>query len=187
MNTSESQQQQLITWLKDSAFHTDLLTVVARLSLPDCYIAAGFVRNLVWDKRHGLAAMTPLNDVDVVYFDDTESDFNAYLDYEAQLRAICPHISWQVRNQALMHHRNGDRPYHHTLDAMSFWPEYETAVAARISAHHQYEVIAAFGFASLFDLSITPNPERHPSISAKRIHDKDWLTRWPKLTVKNSI
>lgn len=45
-----------------------LLKTVAALALPDCYIAAGFVRNMVWDYLHDYDA-TPLNDVDVVFFD----------------------------------------------------------------------------------------------------------------------
>ena len=31
----------------------EMLKVVAGLALPDCCIAAGFVRNLVWDHLHG--------------------------------------------------------------------------------------------------------------------------------------
>lgn len=177
--------QQLQTWLSESAFHADLLAVVATLLLPDCYIGAGFVRNLVWDKRHNYRAHTPLNDIDVIYFDQAESDPHAYLGYEAQLRALRPHISWQVRNQALMHHRNGDRPYKNTLDAMSFWPECETAVAARLLPNQQYEVISAFGLASVFDLFISANPLRDPAISAQRARDKHWLTHWPKLTIRH--
>lgn len=45
-----------------------LLIIVADLKLPDGLIAAGFVRNLVWDHLHGKNA-TPLNDVDVIFYD----------------------------------------------------------------------------------------------------------------------
>jgi hypothetical protein len=38
------------------------------LKLPDGYIAAGYIRNRVWDHLHGFTERTPLNDVDVVYF-----------------------------------------------------------------------------------------------------------------------
>ncbi len=91
------------------------------LALPDCYIAAGFVRNLVWDHLHHKPQPTPLNDLDIVYFDPNEIDDKAALIYEAQLTAMMPEFNWQVRNQANMHLRNGDKPYQNTLDAMSYW------------------------------------------------------------------
>ena len=45
-----------------------LLQAVRALQLPDCFIAAGFVRNMVWDALHDYP-LTPLNDVDVIYYD----------------------------------------------------------------------------------------------------------------------
>lgn len=59
--------EELIALIKEDRMRTEALGHVSELSLPQCYIAAGFVRNLVWDSLHGLA--TPLNDVDVIYFD----------------------------------------------------------------------------------------------------------------------
>ncbi len=43
------------------------LECVNSLRLPQCYIAAGFVRNLVWDSLHKKQIPTALNDVDVIY------------------------------------------------------------------------------------------------------------------------
>lgn len=53
-----------------------LLTAVASLALPDCYVAAGCVRSLVWDHLYGYKR-TPLNDVDVVFFDRAKKAFLA--------------------------------------------------------------------------------------------------------------
>jgi len=160
-----------------------------QLHLPDCYLAAGFVRNLVWDHLHQKTISTPLNDIDVIYFDQKEKAL-AYLTHEATLKKLMPSVNWQVRNQAKMHQRNGDRPYLTSLDAMGFWPEKETAVAIRQSVQHQgkpqkehYECIAAFGFESLFNLHITPNPKRDISIVKARVNNKNWLITWPKLVL----
>lgn len=49
-----------------------ILTAVASLKLPDCYVAAGFVRNRVWDHLHG-NSHTPLSDVDIIYFDQQQN------------------------------------------------------------------------------------------------------------------
>ncbi|MGR5209085.1 nucleotidyltransferase family protein [Vibrio rotiferianus] len=159
------------------------LECVRSLALPDCYIAAGFVRNLVWDHLHQKQNPTPLNDLDVVYFDPNELDEKTYLKYEAQLKALMPELNWQVRNQANMHLRNGDKPYQNTLDAMSYWPEKETAVAARLNENNQIECISAFGFTSLFDGHITYNPKRTITLFESRVESKDWLITWPQLQV----
>jgi len=152
-----------------------------QLGLPQCYLAAGFVRNLVWDHLHDKAVSTPLNDIDVIYFDSNEVDPNRHLAYEAILTQQMPELNWQVRNQAKMHQRNGDQPYSSVLDAMSYWPEKETAVGIRILTNGQYECISAFGFASLFQLQITYNSKRDRSVFNQRLKAKQWLQQWPKL------
>jgi hypothetical protein len=113
----------IVELIQQDPVRVKALEYVSKLGLPQCYIAAGFVRNLVWDALHGFDAATPLNDVDVIYFALDESDPKAYLQYESQLNQLMPEINWQVRNQALMHTRNGDLPYTSSLDAMSYWPE----------------------------------------------------------------
>ncbi|WP_117234779.1 nucleotidyltransferase family protein [Vibrio maerlii] len=179
--------EKIVELIKQDPARLSALEDVRSLRLPQCYIAAGFVRNLVWDSLHQLSKPTPLNDVDVIYFDPEESDANVYLHYEAQLRARMPELRWQVRNQASMHLRNGDEPYTSVLDAMSYWPEKETAVAIRQIGHGKYECIAAFGFESLLDGHITYNPKRSLEVFERRVKSKGWLMRWPDLSVTNNI
>lgn len=174
----------IIQLIERDLFRIRALQCARQLNLPQCYLAAGFVRNLVWDHLHGYSEATPLNDVDVVYFDPDEDDPNQYLVYERQLTQMLPLFNWQVRNQALMHFRNGDSPYRGTLDAMSYWPEKETAVGVRLDSQGEYECIAAFGFESLLALQLTPNPKRPFSLFTDRLNGKGWLSHWPKLRVK---
>lgn len=155
---------------------------VAALRLSDAAVAAGFVRNLVWDALHELPEPTPLNDVDVVYFDATEDEGRQHR-AERQLHAAMTELNWQVRNQAIMHRRNGDRPYRNTLDAMRFWPEQETAVGVRRASDGGLDVVAAFGLESLFALQLTPNPARDRHVFEQRLAAKRWLERWPRLQV----
>ncbi|CSD83763.1 Uncharacterized protein conserved in bacteria [Vibrio cholerae] len=49
---------------KDPIRH-EALECVYQLELPQCYIAAGFVRNLVWDSLHHNVKLTPLNDIEL--------------------------------------------------------------------------------------------------------------------------
>lgn len=159
------------------------LQCAAKLDLPDWFLAAGFVRNLVWDQLHAMPKPTPLNDVDVIYFDCSETDRDIYLTYELQLTAMMPELNWQVRNQAFMHIRNGDNPYTNSLDAMSYWPEKETAIGVRLIEPQQYLCQSPFGYQSLFELKVTHNPKRCKAVFDQRVATKGWLTRWPKLTL----
>lgn len=174
---------QLVNLLKKDQVRLDALHYVYQLNLPDCYVAAGFVRNLVWDSLHGLDIFTPLNDVDVIYFEPSELNASVYLEYETRLKTVMPSLNWQVRNQANMHRRNGDRRYKSSLDAMSYWPEKETAVGIRQIGNDSYECIAAFGFESLFSNCITHNPKRSKEVFETRVYGKNWLKRWPDLKV----
>jgi len=176
--------QQIIDWLKQDPIRMRALECVFQLNLSQCYIAAGFVRNLVWDHLHDKPELSPLNDVDVIYFDQDEQDDQAYLMYEARLKTMMPELNWQVRNQARMHIRNGDRPYKSSVDAMSYWPEKETAVAVRKSLHGQLECMSAFGFTSLLNLQLTYNPKREKGIFDTRMKSKQWLKKWANLIVR---
>jgi len=169
--------------IKQDALRLQALDCLSLLDLPQGYIAAGFVRNLVWDHLHNKLIPTPLNDIDVIYYDVNEADMNKYKDYQERLNAMMPAVNWQVRNQALMHTRNGDTPYKSALDAMAYWPEKETAVAIRKLSSGELECIAAFGFNSLFNLQLTHNPERDKSVFEQRIKSKGWLEHWHKLSI----
>lgn len=160
------------------------LELVRQLNLPDCYIGAGFVRNLVWDYLHSRQQATALNDVDVVYFDPYEQNPQQYLAYEKQLKQLMPGLNWQVRNQALMHIRNGDKPYSSTQDAISYWPEKETAVAIRLTTENRIECYAAFGFDSLFQGIISYNPKRSREVFQQRLAAKGWQKKWPGLVIR---
>ncbi|TVZ41133.1 hypothetical protein P886_0472 [Alteromonadaceae bacterium 2753L.S.0a.02] len=164
----------------DDPYRLELLKSVAALRLPDWYIAAGFVRNLVWDHLHNFVA-TPLNDVDVIYFDKT----NRFKDVEVckALVSSQPGINWQAKNQANIHSSNGYLPYRDSEHAMTFWPEKETAIAVRFTSNGQITVTAPFGTKSLFEGKITHNPIRDKSIFLRRIESKQWLQHWPKLVI----
>ena len=171
----------IITLIEKDELRVKALDCVQQLNLPHCYLAAGFVRNLVWDHLHQKTVSTPLNDVDVIYFDETESNPENYKLIESHLSVLMPELNWEVRNQAIMHKRNGDKPYLSILDAMSYWPEKETAVAIRKLGNDDYECISAFGFKSLFNLQVTHNPKRSLNVFSDRITSKGWLEHWSNL------
>lgn len=177
--------QRIVTWLSADPVRYGLLAALADLNLPDAWLAAGFVRNLVWDRLHGHAEPTPLADLDVIYFDAADCRPERDREIEALLAAQAPGWPWSVKNQARMHLRNGDRPYRHCRDAMAHWPEVETALAARLTPAGAIEVISPFAQSGLFALHLTPNPWRpRPEAFRQRVATKGWLGRWPRLRIQ---
>lgn len=173
--------KRLITLLREDKVRMDVLSIVHSLALPDCYVAAGFIRNLVWDSLH--SRQTPINDIDVIFFDDLDSDNEKANIISQYLNQQYPDFLWQAKNQAFMHVRNGDARYHNTVDAMAYWPEQETAVAAALKDDGAIEIKTSFGLEGLFLGHITHNPKRTKAVFLKRIESKHWLNTWPKLEV----
>lgn len=171
-------------WLMSDPNRMEALTIAAELKLPGWCLAAGFVRNLVWDKLHDFSSNTALNDIDLIYFDP--DDISDSRDYEIEqcLKEVST-FPWSVKNQARMHERNRDCPYTSTEDAMSFWVEVETAVGAALDDDGDVILVAPFGVKTLFGYTITLNPKRPKRMDFEaRICAKRWLQTWPRLVVK---
>lgn len=178
------QRKQICDWMAADPLRMRALDIASQLELPDWCLAAGFVRNLVWDRLHGFNTPTAMNDIDLIYFDARQTDPQRDREIEAILRSRHPDLPWSVRNQARMHERNGDAPYCSSLDAMRYWVEVETAVGVRLLAGGGMEILAPFGLDSLFAKNITLNPKRHKAADfADRLSKKNWLQIWPELQV----
>lgn len=153
--------------------------------LPQAYIGAGFVRNAIWDHTHKKTQPTPLNDVDVVYFDKNDVSVDAEKWIQEYLMERFPEVQWQAKNQARMHLKHGHLPYSSTEHAISHWVEQETCVAVRLTSQGTCDVIAPFGLACNFANTITLNsPAKSASIFIERIVDKKWQILWPNLQVQ---
>ncbi|WP_438823505.1 nucleotidyltransferase family protein [Alteromonas sp. P256] len=109
------------------------LHALQQLALPQGYLGAGFLRNAIWDFLHQKSTPTPLNDVDVIYFDADNTQRAKDTFYEMQLNEVLPLVKWQVKNQARMHVLHGHAPYKHCEEAISYWIEKETCVAIALS------------------------------------------------------
>jgi len=179
--------QRLSMILRADPFRWHLLGVVAELELPDCWIAAGFVRNVVWDNLHGREPMPPQGDVDVIWHDPDRTAREIDLRLEEQLARRAPTVEWSVKNQARMHRRNNDAPYRSSVDAMRYWPETATAVAVRRQSSDICEVAAPLGLDDLFGLILRPTPsfsDHKRSIFDERLRAKDWIKIWPFLKLE---
>jgi uncharacterized protein len=160
------------------------LEALAALNLPDAWIAAGLVRNVVWDERHGFPFSMP-DDIDVIYFDLNDPAGGREPEIESMLRTVAPGLPWSVRNQARMHSRNGHAPYRSSTDAMAHWVETATALGVRLAPDGSLEIAAPHGLADLDALILRPGPAYRQRLNVfhARQAQKRWLERWPMLRV----
>jgi uncharacterized protein len=168
-------------YIRNDLFRYSLLKIACELKLHDWCIGAGFVRNLAWDKIHQKNVCTALNDIDLVYFDNADFSRDNDQMIEIQLKNII-NVNWSVKNQARMHFHNGSTKYLSTKDAMSYWPELETAVGVYLDFNEQVHFIAPFGVANLFNNTITKNNRTiDKNAFERRILEKNWVENWKQL------
>jgi hypothetical protein len=171
---------------------TNLLRLVAALDLPDCWIGAGAVRDLVWDIRFG-SGFDPANieDVDVVFFDPADLTAEREHEIERRLREQEPAVDWDVKNQARVHlwyeakFGQPAEPLTSTTDGVSTWPETATAVAVRLRDDGGLDVAAPLGLDDLLDGVWRRNSRRvTDSAYQARIDRKQPRVRWPDVVVR---
>ncbi|MEW1589428.1 nucleotidyltransferase family protein [Micromonospora vinacea] len=189
MMTGEEELRGLVagsTWL------TRALTVVRDSGLPDAWIGAGALRDLVWGERYG-DGFDParVRDVDVVFFDRerlTRADDDRAT---ARLAGMWPQPPWEARNQAAVHTWYAASfggapiaPYRSVAEAVATWPEYATAVAVRLNPAGRLEVCAPYGLADLLGGVWRHNPARvDVARSRQRLAGHRPAQRWPGVTV----
>ncbi|GHB08537.1 nucleotidyltransferase family protein [Shewanella indica] len=175
---SETEAVELIkNWLKQDRMRMQALECVANLGPIDAWLAAGFVRNLVWDKLHG--TVSRLSDIDVIYYEPNDTSEVTDKAYEAKLVAALD-LPWSVKNQARMHLKNNHQPYVSVSDAMSYWPEQQTALAVRLRAG-ELQLLNLFPLGPLLALELSPNPKSTPGVFESRLKAKNWLADYPLL------
>jgi uncharacterized protein len=173
--------------LQRNGWFMTALAVVARCGLPEAWIGAGAVRDVVWGAKYGEFAPADVKDIDVAFFDG--ADLGRERDRGAQeaLRALAD-LPWEATNQAAVHTWYHEYfgglpvdPFGSVHDAVATWPETATCVAVRIGAGG-IEVCAPHGVADLLGGVWRVNPVRvTPEISAARLARQ--RTRWPGVTV----
>ncbi len=155
------------------------LRAVRELGLPDWCIAAGFVRNRVWDHLHGIFPPRAPVDIDVLYFDAGDVSPEREAAFERRLDGLLPGLPWQVRNQARMHVWKNVPPHRDTADSMTYWLETVTGIGVRLEA----DVVAPLGTDDLLNLRCRPTAygrtRRHEYDA--RVEAKRWRELWPRV------
>jgi hypothetical protein len=113
------------------------LDAVAVSGLPDAWIGAGVIRDLVWGQYHRGFDPAAIKDVDVAYFDPADLTMERDLTAQETLGRLAD-LPWEATNQAAVHvwyHQYfGGAPvesFASVHDAVATWPETATCVAVR--------------------------------------------------------
>ncbi|VVD96770.1 hypothetical protein PHO31112_01913 [Pandoraea horticolens] len=166
------------------------LVAVRELGLPEGCIGAGAVRNLVWDSLHGYPTPSVLPDVDVVYFDPSDTTLDGEASPREKLVQALPNVPWEVTNQARVHLWYEQEfgvavaPLRSVEDAIGTWPEFATAVGVCLGDDGAIDVIAPHGLDDLFGMIVRRNPARvTETVYRERLAQKRYRDRWPGVTI----
>jgi uncharacterized protein len=191
MSTSKTEhQQRLVEIARESPWFMAALVAVRQLALPEWCIGAGAIRNLVWDSLHGKSSPSQLSDVDVAYFDATDTSPQRDKELQGKLQALDPSVPWEVTNQAGVHQwfeehfGHAVEPLCSLEEAVASWPEFATAVGISLGQDNSLQVIAPHGLEDLFAIIVRRNPAR-VSIETyrQRVAQKRYPERWPRVRV----
>ncbi|QNK89578.1 nucleotidyltransferase family protein [Sporosarcina sp. resist] len=179
-------ETQLINIIKNDEYIISILKSVEKLNLNDAWVAAGLIRNKVWDVLHNIN--TPINDIDVIYFDNIDTSWETEKDLEKKLEILIPNQPWTVKNQARMHLKNGFDSYNSSFDGVAHFTEIPTAIAVKI-CNSELKIMAPYGLDDLFKKIVKPTPyyqnnSKLRSIYIERMQEKKWHEIWIDLSVE---
>jgi uncharacterized protein len=180
---------QLTQLVLGEPWFTRALDVVAASGLPDAWIGAGAIRDVVWGQLYGGFSADSVRDIDVAYFDAADLSKQRDLDAQERLCALAD-LPWEATNQAAVHtwyHGYFGGPPVESFgcvhDAIATWPETATCVAVRRGSGG-IEVCAPHGLADLLGGVWRVNPVRvTPEVSRARLARQRVRDRWPGVTV----
>jgi uncharacterized protein len=180
--------------LRREPWLTGALDAVAASGLPDAWIGAGVLRDIVWGQLHEGFDQAAVRDVDVPFFDT--ADISRERDEAAQRRlASLADLPWEATNQAGVHtwydsYFGGGpvEPFTSVHEAIATWPETATCVAVRrvagVPGGDEIEVCAPHGLTDLLRGTWRRNPVRVTlETSRARLARQRVEQRWPGITV----
>ena len=167
------------------------MTQLPSSGLPEAWIGAGVIRDLVWGQYHGGFDPAEVKDIDVAYFDLADLTMERDLTRGADAA--------RDRSRPAL---GGDQPggsahagitsyfggppvesFASVHDAVATWPETATCVAVGCGPDG-IEVCAPHGLADLLGGVWRVNPIRvTPAISRARLARQRVLDRWPRVRV----
>ncbi len=188
MKDESEQSQQVLNIIRHSPELMIILQAIADRHLIQGALAAGSIRNTVWQVlSHQRIQLS--SDIDVVFF-DPKRPYEDNLTIQAELKKRLPQYEWQVKNEVYMntHNFNNVPPFTSVADAIGHFVETPTCVGAYLDESGQLRLIAPHGVADLLNFVCRPvqsyqQDAAHMAIFNQRMAEKQWQQKWPQLTI----
>ncbi|MCO7127364.1 nucleotidyltransferase family protein [Sporolactobacillus shoreicorticis] len=187
----KKKEKRLVEIINKSEPLVRLLKVCQQSALPqDYYIGAGCIANTVWNYLSGNPFAYGISDIDVVYFDDKNTEIENEVIYKRLLLERLEEFPFKldVKNEARVHlwykQKFGFQiePYTSLEDAIDSWPTTATSLGIRRENKDSFVIYAPYQLDDLFSMVIRPNKK----MITKEIYEKKaekWQSKWDKLTV----
>ncbi|MCY7072935.1 nucleotidyltransferase family protein [Streptococcus oralis] len=191
MNTLKNETEILDSFRENSDMMT-ILTIIRDLDLKDSWLAAGSVRNFIWNLLSDKSPFDHETDVDVIFF-DPDISYEETVSLEKKLREDFPQYQWELKNQVYMHlHSPHTVPYTSSCDAMSKYPEQCTAIGLRLHADATLELFVPYGIEDTLNFQVSPTPhflenEDRMKLYQERLSKKNWQEKWKNLTFSKNL
>ena len=178
----------LINVIQQDEWMMKILITAKTLELADWWICAGFVRSKIWDVLHDFDERTPMADIDLIYFDSTNTDELVEKKLEEQLYQLMPSVPWSVKNQARMHIVNNLPPYCSAVDGIANFPETATAIGVKLDVNDTILLTAPHGINDAINLKVKPTPRFTTNkdlmlVYNKRVQSKNWKSIWNRIEI----
>ena len=185
-------KQEILDSVRENPDMMAILTIIRNLGLQDSWLAAGSVRNFIWNLLSDKPVFDRETDVDVIFFDPAIS-YEDTLVIESKLKEDFPQYQWELKNQVYMHlHSPHTVPYTSSCDAMSKYPERCTAIGLRLHADATLELFAPYGLEDILKFQVSPTPhfldnEERMKLYQERLSKKKWQEKWKNLTFSKNL
>ena len=190
MNIVKNEQEILEAFRKNPDMMA-ILTIIRNLCLKDSWLAAGSVRNFIWNILSDKSPFDCETDEDLIFFDPDVS-YEETLAIESKLREDVPQYQWELKNQVYMHqHSPHTAPYTSSRDAMSKYPERCTALGLRLNEESTLELFNPYGLEDILNFQVRPTPhflenQDRMELYRTRLSKKNWQDKWKNLILKNT-
>ncbi|OPJ55207.1 nucleotidyltransferase family protein [Clostridium oryzae] len=185
-----SQVKALKTIISSSEIVNQVLERAKTLDLDNYYIGAGCITQTVWNYISDKPLNYGIKDIDFVYFDEENVDFEAEDRMISAVKQLYSDLDIEidVKNQARVHLWYKDHfgysiePYKSLESSINSWPTTATSIGIRKEFNNEFKVYAPFGLNDLFGMTVRANKVQ----ITKEIYEtkvSNWIKKWPNLKV----
>lgn len=158
--------------------------------MDDYYLGAGCIAQTVWNYLSGYPLEYGIKDIDFVYFDDKNLDFQSENRVISQIKELYSDLKIEVdvKNEARVHLWYKDHfgyaiePYVSLEAAINTWPTTATSIGVRKEENNEFKIYAPFGLNDLFGRIVRANKTQ----ITRQVYESKvsrWLSKWPELKV----